>query len=109
MRRTRVRRWFRSGDEMVKSLLDLLRRGPEREPGDGERLRDLVGSSEEPIVLADADGVVLAASPGSESSPGERLGPDEDGVPAYEELRSGFTAVVSHELRTPLARLLALL
>jgi len=28
---------------------------------------------------------------------------------AYEELRSGFTAVVSHELRTPLARLLALL
>jgi two-component system phosphate regulon sensor histidine kinase PhoR len=28
---------------------------------------------------------------------------------AYEELRTGFTAVVSHELRTPLARLLALL
>ncbi|HEX9416541.1 MAG TPA: HAMP domain-containing sensor histidine kinase [Gaiellaceae bacterium] len=28
---------------------------------------------------------------------------------AYDELRSGFTAVVSHELRTPLARLLALL
>jgi two-component system phosphate regulon sensor histidine kinase PhoR len=34
--------------------------------------------------------------------------PDTD-LPAYEELRSGFTAVVSHELRTPLARLLALL
>ena len=28
---------------------------------------------------------------------------------AYEELRTGFTAVVSHELRTPLARALALL
>lgn len=33
----------------------------------------------------------------------------QDDLPAYEELRSGFTAVVSHELRTPLARLLALL
>ena len=30
-------------------------------------------------------------------------------LPAYEELRTGFTAAVSHELRTPLARLLALL
>ena len=30
-------------------------------------------------------------------------------LPAYEELRAGFTAAVSHELRTPLARLLALL
>ena len=30
-------------------------------------------------------------------------------LPAYEELRIGFTAAVSHELRTPLARLLALL
>lgn len=28
---------------------------------------------------------------------------------AYEELRTGFTAVVSHELRTPLARAMALL
>ena len=28
---------------------------------------------------------------------------------AYEELRTGFTAVVSHELRTPLARALALI
>jgi two-component system phosphate regulon sensor histidine kinase PhoR len=35
------------------------------------------------------------------SSPGD--------LPAYEELRAGFTAAVSHELRTPLARLLALL
>jgi two-component system phosphate regulon sensor histidine kinase PhoR len=35
------------------------------------------------------------------SSPGD--------LPAYEELRSGFTAAVSHELRTPLARLLSLL
>jgi two-component system phosphate regulon sensor histidine kinase PhoR len=33
----------------------------------------------------------------------------EPDLSAYEELRSGFTAVVSHELRTPLARLLALL
>ena len=30
-------------------------------------------------------------------------------LPAYQELRAGFTAAVSHELRTPLARLLALL
>ncbi len=28
---------------------------------------------------------------------------------AYDELRTGFTAVVSHELRTPLARIMALL
>jgi two-component system, OmpR family, phosphate regulon sensor histidine kinase PhoR len=34
---------------------------------------------------------------------------EEPGLLAYEELRSGFTAVVSHELRTPLARMLALL
>jgi two-component system, OmpR family, phosphate regulon sensor histidine kinase PhoR len=38
---------------------------------------------------------------------------DSDSIPgpleAYEELRTGFTAVVSHELRTPLARALALL
>jgi len=33
----------------------------------------------------------------------------QDDLSAYDELRSGFTAVVSHELRTPLARLLALL
>jgi signal transduction histidine kinase len=33
----------------------------------------------------------------------------EPELSAYDELRSGFTAVVSHELRTPLARLLALL
>ena len=33
----------------------------------------------------------------------------ETDLSAYDELRSGFTAVVSHELRTPLARLLALL
>ena len=33
----------------------------------------------------------------------------EPDLSAYEELRSGFTAVVSHELWTPLARLLALL
>ena len=30
-------------------------------------------------------------------------------LPAYQELRQGFTAAVSHELRTPLARLLVLL
>src|SRR5205823_12832125 len=30
-------------------------------------------------------------------------------LPAYQELRAGFTAAVSHELRTPLARLLVLL
>ena len=35
--------------------------------------------------------------------------PLPDPIEAYEELRTGFTAVVSHELRTPLARALALL
>ena len=32
-----------------------------------------------------------------------------EALDAYEELRTGFTAVVSHELRTPLARVMALL
>lgn len=38
-----------------------------------------------------------------------RLPQPQADLPAYEQLRSGFTAVVSHELRTPLARMLALL
>jgi two-component system, OmpR family, phosphate regulon sensor histidine kinase PhoR len=38
------------------------------------------------------------------------VGSAEDSrLDAYEELRTGFTAVVSHELRTPLARVMALL
>jgi two-component system, OmpR family, phosphate regulon sensor histidine kinase PhoR len=95
---------------MVKELFSRVRR---REPvaeeaSDGERLRSLVADSEERVVLADPEGVVLAASAGSGVEVGQRLGADGD-VPEYEELRSGFTAVVSHELRTPLARLLALL
>ena len=43
----------------------------------------------------------LTCSSSSSSRPPE--------LPAYQELRAGFTAAVSHELRTPLARLLVLL
>jgi two-component system, OmpR family, phosphate regulon sensor histidine kinase PhoR len=95
---------------MVKGFFSRARRNapPEEASVDGERLRALVVESDEPIVLADAEGVVLAASAASGLQPGRRLARDEE-IPAYEELRSGFTAVVSHELRTPLARLLALL
>jgi len=95
---------------MVKKLIRALRPAVAEEPAvDGERLRALVGESAESLVLADAEGIVLAASPASGVAPGHRLGESDEDVPAYEELRSGFTAVVSHELRTPLARLLALL
>jgi len=86
-------------------------------------------SCDEPIVVLDSERRVVAASEAAERllgavGPGGRL-PEElaaahPGVlvlflesppelPAYQELRAGFTAAVSHELRTPLARLLALL
>src|SRR5437899_7245767 len=94
---------------MVKKVIRALRPAAAEESSeDGERLRTLVGESDEALVLADPDGLVLAASPAAGLETGQRFG-GEDDVPAYEELRSGFTAVVSHELRTPLARLLALL
>ena len=90
---------------MVKGFFGLRRRpDPVEEVVD---VRVLVAGSDEPLVLTDREGVVLAASPSSGLEPGTRLA--DEGIPAYEELRSGFTAVVSHELRTPLARLLALL
>src|SRR5205823_9269429 len=77
----------------------------------------------------DSDRRIGAASDAAESllgvvEPGRRL-PEEQAaahpellvlflgsppeLPAYQELRAGFTAAVSHELRTPLARLLVLL
>jgi len=94
---------------MVKKLIRALRPGAAEQPSeDAERLRALVAESGEPLVLVDGERVVLAASPASGAAPGQRLSENDD-IPAYEELRSGFTAVVSHELRTPLARLLALL
>src|SRR5947207_5813648 len=94
---------------MVKRLIRALRPSPAEQPSeDAERLRALVAESAEPLVLVDAERVVLAASPASGAVPGQRFA-ENDEAPAYEELRSGFTAVVSHELRTPLARLLALL
>jgi two-component system phosphate regulon sensor histidine kinase PhoR len=65
-----------------------------------------------------------AATALGDAAPGRRLGEEQAGahpdllvlflesppeLPAYQELRAGFTAAVSHELRTPLARLLVLL
>ena len=84
------------------------RAAPEGDVSDRERASALVSASEEPLVLTDADGVVIAASAASRVDPGSSIPPATESDP-YEELRAGFTAVVSHELRTPLARLLALL
>ena len=94
-----------------------------------ERARAVAGSCEEPVVVLDSERRVVAASDSAARAlggvePGRRLGeelaeahpevlvlfiesPPE--LPAYQELRAGFTAAVSHELRTPLARLLVLL
>src|SRR5947207_989048 len=95
---------------MVKTFFVRRRRrdAAEDKAVNGERLRMLVGESDEAVVLADPEGVVIAASASTGLEPGSRLSSKDHGG-AYEELRSGFTAVVSHELRTPLARLLALL
>jgi signal transduction histidine kinase len=94
-----------------------------------DRARDVAAGSTEPIVVLDSERRVVAASEAAEGllgavERGRRL-PDElaaahpevlvlflespPELPAYQELRAGFTAAVSHELRTPLARLLALL
>jgi two-component system phosphate regulon sensor histidine kinase PhoR len=81
------------------------------------------------MIVLDSERRVVAASDAAASAlggvePGRRL--DEElaashpdllvlflestpELPAYQELRAGFTAAVSHELRTPLARLLVLL
>jgi signal transduction histidine kinase len=93
------------------------------------RAKAVAAGSAEPIVVLDSERRVVAASAAAEGllgavEPGRRL-PEElaaaqpdvlvvflespPELPAYQELRAGFTAAVSHELRTPLARLLALL
>jgi two-component system phosphate regulon sensor histidine kinase PhoR len=94
-----------------------------------ERARAFVAASDERIVVLDSERRVVAVSGAATRAlgsiePGRRLGeeltaahPDllvlylesPPELPAYQELRAGFTAAVSHELRTPLARLLALL
>jgi signal transduction histidine kinase len=83
----------------------------------------------EPIVVLDSERRIVAlndaaASALGDATPGRRLGEEQAAahpdllvlflesppeLPAYQELRAGFTAAVSHELRTPLARLLVLL
>jgi two-component system, OmpR family, phosphate regulon sensor histidine kinase PhoR len=89
------------------------------------RVRALVESLPEPVIVLDSERRLVAASPAAtailgDHSPGRRVGEDVRGalvlfmgalpeLSAYQELRAGFTAAVSHELRTPLARLLALL
>jgi len=89
------------------------------------RVRALVESLAEPVVVLDSERRLVAASPAAaavlgDHAAGRRVGEDVRGalvlfmgalpeLSAYQELRAGFTAAVSHELRTPLARLLALL
>ena len=94
-----------------------------------ERVRAVVTGSDEPIVVLDSERRIVAVSDAAASAlgdaaPGRRLGEEQAAahpnllvlflesppeLPAYQELRAGFTAAVSHELRTPLARLLVLL
>ena len=93
------------------------------------RVRGVVTGSDEPIVVLDSERRIVAVSDAAASTlgdaaPGRRLGEEQAAahpnllvlflesppeLPAYQELRAGFTAAVSHELRTPLARLLVLL
>ena len=94
-----------------------------------ERIRALVATSHEPIVVLDSERRIVAASETAaaalgDATQGRRLTEEQSTVhpellvlflesqpelSAYQELRAGFTASVSHELRTPLARLLVLL
>jgi len=94
-----------------------------------ERIRAVVAGSDEPIVVLDSERRIVAVSEAAAKAlggaePGRRLGEEQTSahsdllvlflesppeLPAYQELRAGFTAAVSHELRTPLARLLVLL
>ena len=94
-----------------------------------ERIRAVVATSREPIVVLDSERRIVAASETAaaalgDPAPGRRLTEEQSTVhpellvlflesqpelSAYQELRAGFTAAVSHELRTPLARLLVLL
>jgi signal transduction histidine kinase len=89
------------------------------------RVRALVESLSEPVVVLDSERRLVAASSAAAAllgdvTPGRRVGENVRGalvlyvgappeLSAYQELRAGFTAAVSHELRTPLARLLVLL
>ena len=94
-----------------------------------ERVRAVVTGSHEPIVVLDSERRIVALNDAATralggAEPGRRLGEEQAAapadllvlflesapeMPAYQELRAGFTAAVSHELRTPLARLLVLL
>jgi signal transduction histidine kinase len=94
-----------------------------------ERARTLSASCDEPLVVLDSERRIVAVSEAAASAlggaaPGRRLDEEQAAahpdllvvflesppeLPAYQELRAGFTAAVSHELRTPLARLLVLL
>jgi signal transduction histidine kinase len=94
-----------------------------------DRARAFAARSSEAIVVLDSDRRVVALSGAAASAlggvePGRRFAEEQAAahpdllvlflesppeLPAYQELRAGFTAAVSHELRTPLARLLVLL
>jgi signal transduction histidine kinase len=94
-----------------------------------KRARAVAASCAEPIVILDSERRIVAASHAALTAlggavAGRRLDEEQAAahprllvlflesapeLPAYQELRAGFTAAVSHELRTPLARLLALL
>jgi signal transduction histidine kinase len=94
-----------------------------------DRARAFAARADEPIVVLDSERRVVALSDTATTAlggvePGRRLGEEQAAthpdllvlflesppeLPAYQELRAGFTAAVSHELRTPLARLLVLL
>jgi signal transduction histidine kinase len=94
-----------------------------------ERARTLAASCDEPLVVLDSERRIVAVSEAAAralggGAPGRRLDEEQAAahpdllvvflesppeLPAYQELRAGFTAAVSHELRTPLARLLVLL
>ena len=88
----------------------------------------MAGSGESIVVLDNERRIVAVSEAGARTldgaSPGRRLSEEQAAahpnllvlffesppeLPAYQELRAGFTAAVSHELRTPLARLLVLL
>jgi signal transduction histidine kinase len=94
-----------------------------------ERAKAVAARCDEPLVILDNERRIVAASASAAAALGgakigRRLGEEQAAphpdllvlflesapeLPAYQELRAGFTAAVSHELRTPLARLLALL
>ena len=94
-----------------------------------ERARAFAARAGEPLVVLDSERRVVALSDAAAKAlggvePGRRFGEEQAAaqpdllvlflesppeLPAYQELRAGFTAAVSHELRTPLARLLVLL